>query len=165
MTRTDGHTSDAAVFRALLQPHRSLSANGFLVLMVALSIVCFVTGVVFLWIGAWPVTGFFGLDVLLVYVAFKVNYQAARAYETVEVTPSLLRVEQVAANGKTRTLELNPYWVTVRIDEQSDGSAKLKLASHGNEYSVAESLSDGERREFAAVLREAISRARLAPAV
>lgn len=164
MTQTDVQTADAAVFRALLQPHRSLTANGFLVLMVALSIVCFITGMAFLWIGAWPVTGFFGLDVLLVYVAFKLNYQAARAYETVEVTPSLLRVEQVAANGKTKLLELNPYWVTVRVEEQSDGSAKLKLASHGSEYSVAESLSDGERREFAAVLREAIARARLATA-
>ena len=35
--------------------------------------------------GAWPVMGFFGLDVLLVYVAFKLNYRSGRLYETVEL--------------------------------------------------------------------------------
>src|SRR5262245_7349923 len=92
----------ASPFRAVLHSHRSLGPKGFLILMLALGAVSFVTGVVFLSMGAWPVTGFFGLDVLLVYLAFKLNYRAARAYELVELTPAALRLTQVAPSGRSK---------------------------------------------------------------
>ena len=64
---------ETPTFRAVLHPHRSLGPRGFLILMLAIGGISFVTGMVFLSMGAWPVFGFFGLDVLLVYVAFKLN--------------------------------------------------------------------------------------------
>ena len=78
------------IFSAVLTPHRSLSPMGFLIFMAVLGGISFVTGMVFLLAGAWPVFGFFGLDVLLVWWAFKLNYRAAQAYEQVTVTPSEL---------------------------------------------------------------------------
>ena len=74
-------SSSAAEF--VLHPHRSLSPRGFLILMSAIGLVSFVMGMVFLLIGAWPVMGFFGLDVALIYFAFKLNYRSGRLYETV----------------------------------------------------------------------------------
>ena len=71
----------------MLTPHRSLGPTGFLILMAVLGGVSFAAGIVFLLVGAWPVFGFFGLDVLLIYCAFRLNYRAARAYEEVTVTP------------------------------------------------------------------------------
>jgi uncharacterized membrane protein len=50
--------------------------------MIALGAISFITGVLFLAAGAWPVLGFFGLDVLLVYIAFRLNYRSGRLYET-----------------------------------------------------------------------------------
>ena len=55
----------------MLTPHRSLSPTGFLIFMAVLGGISFVTGMVFLLAGAWPVFGFLGLDVLLVYWAFR----------------------------------------------------------------------------------------------
>ena len=82
-------------FRAVLYPHRSLGPTGFLILMSAIGGVSFVTGMAFLLKGAWPVFGFFGLDVALIYAAFKLNYRSGRLYETVELTPEALTVTRV----------------------------------------------------------------------
>ena len=80
--------AEPALFSALLTPHRSLSGVGFLVVMGVLAGISFVGGVVFFFVGAWPVIGFLGLDVALVYWAFRANYLAAAAYEEVTVTSS-----------------------------------------------------------------------------
>jgi uncharacterized membrane protein len=153
----------ASPFRAVLHPHRSLGPKGFLVLMLALGSVSFITGVVFLSMGAWPVTGFFGLDVLLVYMAFKLNYRAARAYELVELTPAALKLTQVTPSGRSKEFEFNPYWVRVRFTEHPDGSNNLRLASHGREFEFGRLLNDDERRDFARVLEGALAVARAAP--
>lgn len=147
-------------FRAILHPHRSLSPRGFLILMSAIGAFSFVTGIAFLMIGAWPVMGFFGLDVGLVYIAFKLNYHAARAHEIVELTPDILRVTRVAAGGASQCFEFNPYWTRVRLAQWPDGRTDLKIASHGKEFSFGRLLNDDERLDFAVALQNALSNAR-----
>ena len=73
----DSYQHEPALFVARLTPHRSLSRAGFVLVMAVLGAISFAAGMVFLLIGAWPVFGFFGLDVLLVYCAFRANYRAA----------------------------------------------------------------------------------------
>src|ERR1700750_1374681 len=87
---------DPVLFSALLTPHRSLNRTGFLLVMAFLSVISFAAGVVFLILGAWPVFGFFGLDILAIYVAFKINFRRARAFEQILVTPSELRIRRVS---------------------------------------------------------------------
>ena len=152
-------------FRAVLSPHRSLSPVGFLVLMSAIGLVSFAVGVTFLMMGAWPVFGFFGLDVVLIYIAFKLNYRSGRCYETVEVTREQLRLTRVDPNGNTESFDFNPYWVRVLLSEQSDGSTDLRLASHGRELRFARFLSDDERRDFADALKGALIEARGGPRI
>jgi uncharacterized membrane protein len=160
MTETDRPRQEA--FRAVLHPHRSLSPRGFLILMSAIGAVSFVAGMAFLAIGAWPVFGFFGLDVLLIYVAFKLNYRAARAHEIVELTPDLLSVTRVSAEGQAQRFDFNPYWAKVRLAQFADGRTDLKIALHGQEFSFGRLLNDDERREFALVLERALFAARSA---
>lgn len=143
-------------FRVVLSPHRSLGPQGFVILMSLFGGVSFVAGLVFLTLGAWPVLAFFGLDVLLVYVAFKLNYRAGRLYETVELTPQNLKITRVHPSGKRENFDFNPYWVRVALKEWPDGRTDLKLASHGHEFSFARFLNDDERREFAEVLKGAL---------
>ena len=87
------------LFSARLTPHRSLSRTGFLVLMMFLGAVSFIAGIAFLLMGAWPVFGFFGLDVLVIYWAFRINFRRADATEDIVVTPSELRVRRVSHRG------------------------------------------------------------------
>src|SRR5271169_2104045 len=99
------------LFSALLTPHRSLNRTGFLVLMAFLSLISFAAGVAFLLMGAWPVFGFFGLDVLAVYWAFKISFRRAEAYEEIRLTPSALYVRRVSHRGHVMEFTFNPLWV------------------------------------------------------
>ena len=139
-------------FRAMLMPNRSLSSSGFIVLMSAICIVSFAIGVVFTLMGAWPVMGFFGLDVALIYWAFRSNYRTGRAFETVEVAADRLTVTRFAANGHSERFDFQTYWVRIFLDEDPSGKTRLRLRSHGRDFIFAKFLSDDERREFAGVL-------------
>jgi uncharacterized membrane protein len=131
--------------------------------MLAIGGISFAMGIVFLSLGAWPVFGFFGLDVLLIYIAFRLNYRSGRAYELIELTPALLTLTRVAPSGRQQSFEFNPYWVRVHFSERPDGRTHLRLASHGRELEFAHCLNDDERREFARVLEDALAVARATP--
>jgi uncharacterized membrane protein len=152
--------STAAPFRVVLTPYRSLSPGGFVLLMAAIGTVSFIAGVSFLMMGAWPVLGFFGLDVALVYIAFKVNYRAARAFETIEIDGGRLLLARTDANGARRSVELNSYWTGVRLEEAANGTTRLALTSHGRAYICGAFLTDEERRTLADALCEALLAAR-----
>jgi uncharacterized membrane protein len=158
------HEPEPQIFSALLTPHRSLSRSGFLAVMLFLSAISFVTGVIFLVIGAWPVVGFLGLDVLVIWWAFKVNFRTARASEEIVVTPSELRVRRVSHRGHVTEWVLNPLWV--RLEEKADeefGIERLYLVSRGRRLSVASFLGPEEKASFAKGLLAALNAAKRGP--
>ena len=152
----------AGAFRFELAARRSLSASGFKVLMAAVLVINLVVGVAFYLLGAWPVAGFCGLDVALVWWAFKSNYTSGRIAETLELTPARLTLTRMHPSGSTERFDFNPYWVRVRLNEQPDGRNQLRLLSHGLDFPFARFLSDDERRDFAESLTAALLAARSA---
>ena len=160
MDEAQQQSQTAVTFNAILTPYRSLSPTGFIVMMSLVSFVSFVVGFFFLMLGAWPVMGFFGLDVLLIYFAFKMNYRAGLAYEKVELSPGLLKLTQVDPAGRQKCFDFNPYWVRVGLREEHDGRTIMWLASHGREMVFGHFLSDDERREFVDALKSALTSAR-----
>jgi uncharacterized membrane protein len=147
-------------FDAVLRPHRSLPPVGFLIIMAALTFVSFTAGSAFILMGAWPVFGYFGLDVLLVYIAFRLNYRSGRMYETVQLVGGRLVVEKISVRGERRRWEFQAYWVRVLLEEIDEYSNRLLLRSHGRVLPIAAVLSPGERRDFAAALTRALQRQR-----
>jgi len=146
------------LFEAVLYPHRSLPPRGFLVLMLVLGAVSFAAGMSFMLIGAWPIVGYFGLDVLLVYFAFRASYRSARMHEWVRLTEDSLSVERVSVAGERRRWHFQPYWLRVVLEEHGDDSNRLVIASHGRELAVGTFLAPAERRTFAAALKDALTR-------
>ncbi len=160
----DFTTPEPPIFSAVVTPHRSLNRTGFLIVMAAVSVVSFVAGTVFLLMGAWPVFGFFGLDVLLVYWAFRANYRAAAAYEEVTVTAGELRVRKVSHLGRTSEWSFNPLWVRLERDcHEEFGLRGLFLVSRGQRLPIGSVLSPQERESFAAALAAAIGEAKRGP--
>jgi len=157
---TEQTQAEPGDFHAVLTPYRSLGPSGFLALMIALGAMSFVTGVVFLVAGAWPVLGFFGVDVLLVYIAFKLNYRSGRLYETIDVTPAKFAWTRVHPSGRQEQFDCNPYWARVNLREWPDGRTVLSVASQGKELAFARFLTDDERRDLASALRDALLAAR-----
>jgi uncharacterized membrane protein len=160
MTEKIPPAQEPRVSRFVLRPHRSLGPKGFVILMSILAFISFIAGCAFLAIGAWPVFGFFGLDVLLVYVAFRLNYRSGRLYETVEVTPDEFTITRVHPSGKTERFACNSYWARVRLAEGRDGRTDLRLHLQGKELSFGRFLTDDERHDFARALNGALLQAR-----
>lgn len=127
-----------------------------MVFMAMVSVVSFGTGLLFYLLGAWPVIGFMGLDVLLIYVAFKLNFRALRVYETVDLTGEALTVTRVEPDGKSQSWSFNPYWVRVQVNERVGRTSELSLASHGQRLVFGRFLTDPERDDFAAALASAL---------
>lgn len=164
MSGDNAAVPEATIFSAIITPHRSLGSTGFLVLMLGIGGVSFVAGVMFLLIGAWPVFGFLGLDVLLIYWAFRINYRAARAYEEVTVTPTELTVRKVNHRGGVREWTLNPLWVRLeRVAHEEFGIERLFLVSQGRRLSIASCLGPDEKASFAGALSTALSEAKRGP--
>jgi uncharacterized membrane protein len=147
-------------YHAILTPHRSLGPHGFLILMSGLAAISFAAGIAFLLMGAWPVFGFFGLDVALVYLAFKLNYRAARLYETIELTPERFLLTRVHPSGRTEQFDCNPYWASVRLRQWPNGRTDLRLVERGRELVFGRFLNDDERRGLAGELKAALQQAR-----
>jgi uncharacterized membrane protein len=149
------------LFSAQVTPHRSLNRTGFLVLMTFIGIVSFVAGVAFCLMGAWPVLGFFGLDVLVIYWAFRINFRSADATEDIVVTPSELRVRRVSHRGRLIEWSFNPLWV--QLEQTGDpefGIERLYLVSRGRRVSVGYFLGPDEKASFAKALLAALQTAK-----
>ena len=161
---TNDLPAEPTLFSAIITPHRSLSSTGFVIFMLCIGGISFAAGLVFLMLGAWPVFGFFGLDVALVYWAFRANYRSARAYEEVTVTATELTVRKISQRGEVREWTLNPVWVRLdRIVHEEFGIERLFLVSHGRRLSIANFLGADEKKSFATALSAALGEARRGP--
>lgn len=157
----DNNELEPTIFSAVITPHRSLPRAGFVTLMSFFGAISFAAGVAFLVDGAWPVFGFFGLDVLLLYWAFKLNYRHAAAYEEVKVTPAALTVRKVSHRGTAREWVLNPLWVKLdKVVHEEFGIERLFLMSRGKELAIASFLGPDEKASFAKALGAALSEAK-----
>jgi uncharacterized membrane protein len=164
MTPDNADDLEPTIFSATLTPHRSLGRVGFLILMLLFGAASFITGMMFIVIGAWPVFGFFGLDVLLLYWAFRLNYRHAAAYEQVTITSSALKVRKVSHLGRVREWVLNPLWVRLdKIELEEFGIDRLFLVSRGKKLAIASFLGPNEKASFAKELGQALSEARRGP--
>jgi uncharacterized membrane protein len=160
----DPQAPQPELFSALLTPHQSLNRTGFLVLMGFLSAVSFAAGLAFLLMGAWPVFGFFGLDMLAIYWAFRVNFRDAKATEEIRVTPFELRIRRVSHRGDVVEWVLNPLWVQLDQKIHAEfGIEKLYLVSKGHSISIARFLGADEKASFAKALNAALQAARRGP--
>lgn len=155
-----GRTVGGLHFDAVLYPHRALGRQGFLFLMAALCVISFIAGVAFYLIGAWPVMGFLGLDVALVYLAFKINYRAGRIYETVQLDDAMLLIRRHLPDGRVLSWNFQPYWARVELLDSAPAAPLLAVRSHGKYLIFGKFLSAEERQQFADALRKALARHR-----
>jgi uncharacterized membrane protein len=160
-TTPSSHVPETVVFSAVLRPHRSLSPHGFGILMAAIALCSFFVGFAFWLMGAWPVVGFCGLDVLLIQLAFRLNYRDARAAEEISLSRDRLSVTQISARGVAKETGFNPYWARLEIDRHPEiGVTALRIASHGARLAIGAFLPPSERETFAAAFSAALAKVR-----
>lgn len=157
-----GGGSDHPLFSALITPHRSLGPEAFRVMMVVVAAIAALVALRFVALGVfWPVTGFLGLDVLALYVAFRVSYARARAFEEVTLTAAELSFRRVTHRGEAREWRLNPVWTRlVRETHAEFGLQRIALVCGAQRLVIARELSPGERESLADALGAALTKAK-----
>ncbi|MEO1067304.1 MAG: DUF2244 domain-containing protein [Pseudomonadota bacterium] len=156
-----GEADIVEIFSATLRPYRSLSQNGFIILMILFGGTCFLMGFFYFMVGAWPVFVFLGLDVLLVYVAFRVNYHAAKAFEEVIVRRDELIVRRVSARGRIQELRFNPFWAKLQISKDEDDIVtKILLTARGERTDIGRFLNPHDKTSFAQAFGAALAEAK-----
>ena len=156
-SRRDG---DRYLFDAILRPNTSLDRRGFVILMSVIGVISFGVGLTFTLMGAWPIMGFFGLDVALIYLLFRLNYRWARTHEIVQLSERALTVERVVPSGASTRWRFQPSWLRVECRTLSPHRTELVLTSHGRSLTIGAFLTPGEREDLARALNDALARLR-----
>ena len=164
-SRSQGHDpADARLFDVRISPHRSLTRRNFRILMALFAGVSIASSLPFVILGAWPVAGFMGLDVAILYLAFQASFKSARAYEDIVVTPLELLLAKVSARGARREWRFHPAWVRLDKDEHAEfGLQRLAISSRGRSVEVAGFLGPDAKADFAFGLSLALHEARRGP--
>jgi uncharacterized membrane protein len=146
------------LFQAQLKPHRSLSRRAFRRVMIGVTLFSLTVGLVTFFAGAWPVFGFMGLDIVLVYGALSISYRRGLVTETLELDDHMLTVERTGPRGASRLWRLQPAWLKVELAEPILPQTPVILRSHGQTLPIGVFLHPKQRREIAADLRGALAR-------
>jgi uncharacterized membrane protein len=155
---------EAPLFDVRLNPHRSLGRRGFRALMIATFAGSALVSLPFYLMGAWPVVGFMGLDVLALYLAFCANFRSARAYEELRLTSLELLFARVSRRGARREWRFNPSWVRFeRLDHEEFGTQRLSLISGGRRFEVGAFLGPDQKADLATRFSRALAQARRGP--
>lgn len=153
--------ADEPFFSALLTPHRSLGQTGFAVLMGLIGLISLSAGLLFWSIGAWPIVGFFGLDVLLLYGAFKLNYRSARAREEVTVSRTRLDIRKFTPAGREENHLFNPFWAKFAVARHDEiGITSMTVEGQGRRVPIGSFLNPGDRESFATAFGRALATAK-----
>jgi len=152
------NAADTPFFKALLVPHRSLGRTGFFVLMGAMLLVWLSVTAIFWSMGAWPIVGFLGLDVLALYIAFRVNYRAARAREEISLSRTNLHILKVPPSGRAEEHSFNPFWARFRVQRHAEiGITDMAVEMREKRVLVGSFLNPDDRESFAKAFGQALA--------
>ncbi len=155
---------DKVVFHAKLSPHRSLGKRGLGILLAFVIGVSTLISIPFYLLGALPIVGFIGLDVLLLIVAFRVSNQRAKAYEELVLTHIELLYRRISWRGARSEWRFNPLWVRLRKDDHEEfGTQRIALVEGRRQVEMGAFLGAEEKADFARALGAALATARQGP--
>ncbi|MBB3973243.1 DUF2244 domain-containing protein [Hansschlegelia beijingensis] len=155
---------ESELFAAVITPHRSLGRRGFIIVMAAFALLSTALSIPFYLMGAWPVVGFFGLDVLALWIAFRLNFAEARACEQVALSYVELLIRRVPPRGPSAEWRFNPLWVRLETETDEDfGMTRLAVTQRNDRIDVGGALSPHERAEFADAFGRALANAKAGP--
>ena len=155
---------DGPLFQTVLRPHRSLKIGGFRLVIALVAFASAIASLPFVLLGFWPVAGFYGLDVLLLFFAFRANFEAARHFEELSVSPFELLLRKVSPKGEALEWRFNPVWTRLVAEEHEEfGVTRLALVSRGQSVAVGHFLGPEDKASLVRALSRALSEAKRGP--
>ncbi len=144
----------AADFTVVARRNNSLTPGGRFLVLGSLAVVVLAISLGFALSGAWLVFPFAGLDILVVYLAFRYVEKQTGDYECIEIRGDLVVLE--SQHGKRiERFEFNRHWVQVSHTAPCGrGRGRLVLRSHGREVEFGVHMNGEQRAALACRLKE-----------
>jgi uncharacterized membrane protein len=144
------------VFEAELRPHRSLSPRGLMILLGFMASVSLAVTTLFYLLGAWPIVGFNGGEMLLAAFLLRAHARSAKAREVLLLTQQDLRILRFSENG-TRTEHYVPAaWLNIVVEERPGRVPALYAATRGRREELGRALGEDAKRDLARSLSSAL---------
>ncbi|MEO1303540.1 MAG: DUF2244 domain-containing protein [Pseudomonadota bacterium] len=153
-------TPNTIYFDATLTPNRSLSPRAFTIVMCIVGGMSFVAGLAFVSMGAFPVIGFFGLDALIIWLAFRYSFRKLKQETRVRVTAERIDLLHVSPGQAPRTAQIPTAFARVSLDFPDRRPSELKLSHADKAWVIGRFLTPAERKSLKDALESAISSAR-----
>ena len=154
-------TQAKPLFAATLTPHRSLTPNGKRIVIALVCALALVPGVIFYLVGAWPVIGFIGLDVLAIWAAMTISMRGGKAYEMLTLWPASLELRKIGPDGEVETLGFTPAAVRFVVDRDfNERVTALWLKDGARKVPLGAFLSPDEKLSLSKVFGTALRKAR-----
>ncbi len=151
-------TVDTLVFQAEITPHRSLSPRGMSLVIGFLCLTSLGITLLFWWLGAWPVAGFNGGEMLIAVVLLRANARAKREREVLLLSERGFRILRFDQNGQRTESTMPSDWLNVTLRERPGRVPGLFLSAHGQMEEVARALGEAEKRDLAQAISGALYR-------
>lgn len=146
-------------FCAVLTPHRALDQKGVYVVMIITCILAAIPGVVFFLMGAWPIIGFLGLDVALLFWALSKSRQEVNSFEEITLYTDKLDIRSVSPKGRVTRHQFNPFWIKIEVlRDFEDRVTDIVLKSKERTIKVGAFLNPEDKKSFAFALSCALYR-------
>lgn len=156
----DRDASQTVYFDAVLTPNQSLSPRAFTVIMACVAGLSFLSGMAFLSMGAFPVVGFFGLDALAIYLAFRWHRKGARETTRIVITADEIAMHHVDRRGERRSASVPSAFARVELPRPVGPQSWLTIAHGQRAFVIGRFLTPRERASLADALLDALGRAR-----
>lgn len=141
-----------------LVPHRSLTRRGYYYLMAFVILANAIPAVTFLKMGAWPIAGFLGADVALIWWALNRNTRDQYEAERITADEDVVTLHRLLKTGESNETRFNRAWLRVELeyDEIRELVGRLRLCSKSEKHEIAKFLGAEERASLATALRQRI---------
>jgi uncharacterized membrane protein len=129
----------AAGFSRVDRRNNSLSSTGRLLVFAFIFAISIGIAAGFALLGAWLILPFAGLEMLVLWLAFRYIDRRAGDYERIAIAGDRVEIEVCDAGRRSRH-ELNRLWAQLAGE-----GGRLALRSHGREYVIGRYLDDEQR--------------------
>ncbi len=147
------YPTSGPTFYATLRPNKSLTFKELALVLIGFSSICVFISIIFLISGAWPVLGFLGLDILILYLAFRAHDRSTKKYERLSLSPNLLLIERITCHGHKSHWSFQPHWLSVVLECDHNAGQKLSIQSKGRKLEIGCFLNVDEKFELAEALQ------------
>jgi uncharacterized membrane protein len=148
--------ADPPLFEIRMAANRSLSAGGLRIVILLLTAASLLVGLLFWSMGAWPVPGFCGLEVLVAVWLLRRSARATRATEAIVLSRESLLLRRTDMRGTASETRLPPFWLRVELLDRPAAPVRVRLVGHGISEEVGGLLGEDARRDLARALRAAL---------